>query len=53
MEKALNSRDKASGRRANDFARVSRSEWRAFAILTAISLAIWLSIALTIDRGTF
>ena len=53
MEKTLNSRDKASERRANDFARLSRSEWRAFAVLGAISLTIWMSVAFTVDRGMF
>ena len=53
MEKALNSRDEASGRRANNVARLSRSEWRAFAVLGAISLTIWAFLTFSIDHGAF
>ncbi len=53
IEKALNARGNATRRRASSFSRMSRSEWRAFAFLGAISLTFWAFLTFAVGRGAF
>ena len=53
IEKISNARRYATRRRASRFSRMSRSEWRAFAFLGAISLTFWALLTFVVGQGAF